>query len=89
VSNVYFELTRELNRVGPVAVLSSGQAAFAQEVDELQQADRRRVAAYQQAAARYLDEFRRMKLDAVPLERAHDEACRLAGALLPERPPGV
>jgi hypothetical protein len=30
-----------------------------------------------------------MKLDALPLERAHDEACRLAGALLPERPPGV
>ena len=26
VTNVYFELTREFNRLGPVAVLSSGQA---------------------------------------------------------------
>ena len=26
MTNVYFELTREFNRLGPVAVLSSGQA---------------------------------------------------------------
>ncbi len=33
-----------------------------------------------------LAEFRRTQLDQVPLERAHQKACRLADALLPARP---
>lgn len=64
-------------------------AALALEIDELQQADRRRVAAYQQAAAPYLDEFRRLRLDELPLDQAHDRMCTLAETRLPERPPGV
>ena len=34
----------------------------------------------------YLAEFRRSGLNRLPLARAHDEACRLAEALLPEQP---
>jgi hypothetical protein len=58
--------------------------ALAQEIDALQQTDRQRVAAYQRAAAPYLAEFRRLALDTLPLERAHEEACRIAEALLPD-----
>lgn len=61
-------------------------SALAQELDELQQADRRRVAVYQRAAEPYLAEFRRLVLDRRPLEHAHEEACRIAATLLPERP---
>ncbi len=61
-------------------------AALAQEIDELQQADRKRLAVYQQAAEPYLAEFRRMELDRLPLDTAHDRACRIAETLLPERP---
>lgn len=61
-------------------------AALAQEIDELQQADRTRLEAYQRAAQPYLDEFRRLGLDKVPLDRAHEQVCALAEALLPERP---
>lgn len=62
-------------------------AALAQELDDLQQRDRARLGAYQRAAEAYLNEFRRMQLDTLPLRQAHDEAVRLADALLPERPP--
>ncbi|MBI2829307.1 MAG: hypothetical protein HYX77_08570 [Acidobacteria bacterium] len=130
MANVYFELTRELNRLAPVAALSSGQAvvyyrlaimskdgdwivreepeacehilavlvqrdaryrpavvaALAQEIDELQQADLRRLAVYQRAAEPYLTEFQRMRLETLPLRQAHAAACRLAAALLPEDP---
>jgi hypothetical protein len=132
VTNVYFELTREFNRPGPVAVLASGQAvvyyrlaimskdgdrilelatsagsassrpsvraalngegrsavvaALAQEIDEMQRADRKRLAVYERAAEPYLAEFQRLDLSRLPLARAHDEACRLAETLLPERP---
>ena len=63
-------------------------AALAQEIDQLQQVDRRRLAVYERAAELYLGEFRRMSLDKLPVERADEEACRLAKALLPERPTG-
>jgi len=63
-------------------------AALAQEIDALQQADRRRVAAYQREAGAYLAEFRRLALDTLPLERAHDAASGIADALLPESVPG-
>ena len=71
-----------LSGAGRAAVV----AALAQEIDELQQADRARLAVYQRAAEPYLDEFRRMALDRLPLERAHEQACRLAETLLPQRP---
>jgi hypothetical protein len=71
-----------LSGAGRAAVV----AALALEIDELQQADRRCLAVYQRAAAPYLDEFRRMALDRLPLEQAHEQACRLAEALLPRRP---
>ena len=60
--------------------------ALAQEIDELQQADRKRLAVYERAAGPYLAEFRRIGLNRLPLVRAHEEACRLAEALLPEQP---
>ena len=58
-------------------------AALAQEVDDLQQADRRRLAVYHRAAEQYLTEFRRSLIDSLPLPDAHEAACRVAGALLP------
>lgn len=61
-------------------------AALAQEIDQMQQADRRRLAAYQRAAEPYLAEFRRLELATLSLDRAHAEACRIAEALLPEHP---
>ena len=61
-------------------------AALALEIDELQQTDRRRVAVYQRAAEPYLAEFRQKALDRLPLQRAHEQACQLAEALLPQRP---
>ena len=37
-----------------------------------------------QAAEEYLAEFRRLGLNALPLAAGHEEACRIAQALLPE-----
>ena len=71
-----------LSGEGRAAVVS----ALAQEIDELQQADRKRLAVYVRAAEPYLAEFRRKGLTGLPMARAHEEACRLAEALLPERP---
>ena len=71
-----------LNGEGRSAVV----AALALEIDEMQRADRERLVVYEQAAEPYLAEFRRMGLNRLPLARAHEEACRLAKALLPERP---
>ena len=71
-----------LNGEGRSAVVS----ALAREIDELQQADRERLAVYERAAEPYLAEFRRMGLSRLPLAHAHEEACRLAETLLPERP---
>ncbi len=68
------------------ATRASVVAALAQELDELQQADRKRLDVYQRAAEPYLAEFRRMGLDQLPLERAHEKARRIAEARLPERP---
>ena len=60
-------------------------AALAQEIDQMQQADQKRLAVYERAAGPYLSELRRQGIDRLPLARAHEEACRLAEALLPER----
>jgi hypothetical protein len=70
------------NGAGRAAVVG----ALAQEIDELQQADRKRLTRFQRAAEPYLAEFRRMKLGSQPLDRAHDAACRLAEAVLPPLP---
>ena len=61
-------------------------AALAQEVDAMQRTDRERLAVYERAAESYLADFRRLGLHRLPLARAHEEACQLAKALLPERP---
>lgn len=63
-------------------------AALALEVDALQQSDRDRLGRYQQAAEAYLHEFRQSALDRLPVEQAHEAACRLAEASLPQRPMG-
>lgn len=63
-------------------------AARALEVDAWQQSDRGRLIRYQQTAAAYLHEFRQSALDRLPLEQAHEAACRLAEASLPRRPMG-
>lgn len=63
-------------------------AALALEVDALQQSDRGRLIRYQQAAETYLHEFRQLALDQLPLDQAHEAACRLAEASLPQRPMG-
>ncbi len=71
-----------LNGEGRSAVV----AALAGEIDEMQQADQKRLAVYERAAGPYLAEFRRIGFNRLPLARAHEEACRLAEAMLPERP---
>ena len=71
-----------LNGEGRSAVVG----ALAQEIDEMQRADRGRLAVYERSAEAYLAEFRRLGLNRLPLARGHEEACRLAEALLPERP---
>lgn len=71
-----------LNGDGRSAVV----AALAQEIDAMQRADRKRLAVYERAAEPYLAEFRRMGLSKLPMARAHEEACRLAEALLPKQP---
>jgi hypothetical protein len=63
-------------------------AALALEVDALQQSDRGRLVRYQEAAEAYLHRFRQSALDRLPLEQAHEAACRLAEASLPRRPMG-
>jgi hypothetical protein len=78
-----------LNRPSVLAARSGAQrtavvTALAQEIDDLQQSDRKRVAAYQKAAEKYLAEFRRLGLHALPLATGHQEACRIAQTLLPE-----
>lgn len=61
-------------------------SALAQEIDELQLTDRRRISAYAQAAEPYLAAFRQERIDRLPLDEAHARACRLAATLLPQRP---
>jgi hypothetical protein len=61
-------------------------AALDQEIDALQRGDRDRLTVYERAAGPYLVKFRERGLDRLPLARAHDEVCRLAEQLLPQRP---
>jgi hypothetical protein len=62
---------------------------LAGEIDRMQQRDRARIERYLAASARYLDEFRRMRIDEMPLVEGHREACALAGRWLPAAPSGT
>ncbi len=59
--------------------------ALAREVDQLQQADRKRLRNYQRAARTYFEKFRESKLAELPLPEAHAKCCDLAHAHLPQR----
>jgi hypothetical protein len=62
---------------------------LAREIDRMQRRDADRVERYTAASRRYLEEFRRNRLDEMPLAEAHAAACELAEHSLPPRPPGV
>lgn len=59
---------------------------LAREIDRMQQRDRARVERYLAASGRYFDEFRRMRIDQMPLPDGHREACALAERWLPATP---
>ena len=58
--------------------------ALAREVDRLQQSDRKRLAGYQRASRRYLDELHKTGLSQLPLLEAHQRCCDLALEHLPQ-----
>lgn len=62
---------------------------LAREIDSMQQRDRARVERYLAASARYLEEFRRARIDEMPLSEAHQRACGLAERWLPTAPSGL
>jgi hypothetical protein len=62
---------------------------LAREIDQMQQRDRARVERYVAASTRYLDEFRRARVDEMALPEAHQAACALAGEWLPVVPAGL
>jgi hypothetical protein len=62
---------------------------LAREIDEMRRRDRARVERYQAASTRYLDEFRRARIDEMALPEAHEMASALAERWLPVVPPGV
>ena len=57
--------------------------ALAEEIDERQQADRRRVDAYDAAARPYLEHCRAEGIAALPLRDAHERMVDIAARLLP------
>jgi hypothetical protein len=61
-------------------------AALAQEIDDLQQQDRRRVAAYEAAAQPYLEACRAQAVSALALRVAHARMLEIAERLLPPAP---
>ncbi len=60
--------------------------ALAEEIDGLQQADRRRMATYEAAAHPYVEECRAAGIDTLPLREAHDRLAEIAERLLPLAP---
>ena len=60
--------------------------AVAEEIDGLQQADRRRMAIYDSAARPYIGECRAAGIGMLPLREAHDRMVEIAGRLLPPAP---
>jgi hypothetical protein len=63
--------------------------ALAAEADDHQQRDRRRVAHYEAAAARYLEVCRAMHVTDLPIHEAHARMCAAAEQHLPPRVTGV
>lgn len=59
--------------------------ALAEEIDALQQADRRRVAAYDAAVQPFLQACRAATISALPLRAAHAHMVEMAEHLLPQR----
>lgn len=57
--------------------------ALAEEIDRLQQADRRRMAIYESASRPYMEECRAAGINMLPLREAHDRTLEIAGRLLP------
>jgi hypothetical protein len=57
--------------------------ALAEEIDALQQADRRRVAAYETAAQLFLQACRAADVSTLPLRLAHARMVEMAERLLP------
>jgi hypothetical protein len=77
----------------PVARLAAAGAdrhavvlALAEEIDGLQQADRRRMAIYESAGRPYIEECRAAGIDLLPLREAHDRMVEIAERLLPLAP---
>jgi hypothetical protein len=62
--------------------------ALAEETDDLQQQDRRRLAQYERAAEAYLQECRSLDLAELSLSAAHARLCEVAERLLPYDPAG-
>jgi hypothetical protein len=62
---------------------------LAREIDRMQRRDRARVERYIAASTRYLDAFRRARVDEMALPDAHGAACALAEAWLPVVPAGL
>ena len=77
-------------RPAVTAALDAGRRevviALAEEADDFQQRDRRRVKTYEQAAARYLAECRLKRLADLPIREAHARMSEAAEDLLPKRP---
>ena len=62
---------------------------LAREIDQMQRRDLARVERYLAASARYLEEFRRARVDEMALSQAHQMACALAERWLPVVPAGL
>jgi hypothetical protein len=62
--------------------------AIADEIDDLQQRDRRRLQRYEEAAVGYLECFRRLSHEELLLPESHSRLVSLAESRLPQRPEG-
>jgi acid stress-induced BolA-like protein IbaG/YrbA len=60
--------------------------ALAEEIDGLQQVDRRRMVAYEAAAQPYIEACRAAGISTMPLREAHNRMLDIAERLLPQAP---
>jgi hypothetical protein len=63
--------------------------ALADEIDDLQQRDRRRLLCYEEAAAGYLECFKRLSREELLLPESHSRLLSLAESRLPRRPGAI